>query len=358
MIGIIMAGGKGTRLFPLTENKPKPLISLLGKPVIEYVKDALVNIGIDEIILTTGYQGEGLQKIVDVWNENSDVVFSVNQESTPMGTAGSVKLLEQKLTHSFIVASGDSVLSSDLEALVKAHKSSRAMVTMALWEVEDPTQFGIVGLSKTPTGDVDGKLSEGYIAKFLEKPTLDEAFSNVINAGLYILEPEVMSYVPKGTKFDFSKELFPQLLEVGLPMYGVKLNGVWFDVGTPKELIRAQNHLVEHSESLPFGLPKGKHIGDSSYVIGNSISHSKLCRTVVSENSIIGHDSKIVDTIVMSGAEVGNDCSIIGTIIGENVKIGDDCQLTDCVIGDRVEIVAGTNMHAKKVSRIISSHEP
>tara|TARA_B100000287_G_scaffold339691_1_gene325945 strand:- start:454 stop:1530 length:1077 start_codon:yes stop_codon:yes gene_type:complete len=355
MIGIIMAGGKGTRLFPLTENKPKPLVSLLGKPVIEYVKDALVNIGIDEIILTTGYKGEGLQKIVDIWNQNSDVVFSVNQESTPMGTAGSVKLLEERLLQTFIVASGDSVLSSDLGALVRAHKSSNAKVTMALWEVEDPTQFGIVGLSNMPNGNVDGNLDEGYITKFLEKPTLDQAFSNVINAGLYIIEPEVMSYVPKDTKFDFSKELFPHLLELGLPMYGVKLNGVWFDVGTPKELIRAQNHLVEHFESLPFGLPSGEYVDESSYLIGNSISNSQLCRTVVSKNSIIGHDSKLIDNLVMDGAKIGNNCSLIGTIIGENVIIDDNCELTDCVIGDAVHIVAGTKMHNEQVSRNASN---
>ena len=351
MIGIIMAGGKGTRLFPLTENKPKPLVSLLGKPVIEYVKDALVNIGIDGIILTTGYRGEGLQKIVDFWNQNSDVEFSVNQESTPMGTAGSVKLLEEKLTQTFIVASGDSVLSSDLEALVKAHKSSNAKVTMALWEVEDPTQYGIVGLSNMPNGNIDGTLDEGYITKFLEKPTLDEAFSKVINAGLYIIEPEVLSYVPKDTKFDFSKELFPQLLELGMPMYGVKLNGVWFDVGTPKELIRAQNHLVQNFETLPFGLPEGEYLDDSSYLIGNSISHSKLCRTVVSKNSIIGRESKLIDTLVMDGSKIGNNCSLIGTIIGEKVIIGDNCELSDCVIGDEVHIVADTKIHAEQVSR-------
>ncbi len=351
MIGIIMAGGKGTRLFPLTENKPKPLVSLLGKPVIEYVKDALVNIGIDGIILTTGYRGEGLQKIVDFWNQNSDVEFSVNQESTPMGTAGSVKLLEEKLTQTFIVASGDSVLSSDLEALVKAHKSSNAKVTMALWEVEDPTQYGIVGLSNMPNGNIDGTLDEGYITKFLEKPTLDEAFSKVINAGLYIIEPEVLSYVPKDTKFDFSKELFPHLLELGMPMYGVKLNGVWFDVGTPKELIRAQNHLVQNFETLPFGLPEGEYLDDSSYLIGNSISHSKLCRTVVSKNSIIGRESKLIDTLVMDGSKIGNNCSLIGTIIGEKVIIGDNCELSDCVIGDEVHIVADTKIHAEQVSR-------
>ena len=117
MIGIIMAGGKGTRLFPLTENKPKPLVKLLGKPVIEYVKDALVNIGTSEVILTTGYRGEGLQELVDFWNENSDLSFSVNEESVPMGTAGSVKLLDNILADTFVCIWRLSFIS-DLEVLL------------------------------------------------------------------------------------------------------------------------------------------------------------------------------------------------------------------------------------------------
>ena len=351
MIGIIMAGGKGTRLFPLTENKPKPLVKLLGKPVIEYVKDALVNIGTSEVILTTGYKGEGLQELVDFWNENSDLSFSVNEESVPMGTAGSVKLLDNILTDTFVVASGDSVLSSDLEVLVSAHKSSKAKVTMALWEVDDPTQFGIVGLSKMQNGDVDGSLKQGYISRFLEKPTVEQAFSNVINAGLYIIEPDVMSYVPKDTKFDFSKQLFPYLLELGLPMYGVKLDGVWFDVGTPEELIKAQNHLVKNHESLPFGLPKGEPIDDSGYLIDNSVSYSKLCRTVLSRNSTVGSDCELIDSIIMEGSTVGNNCSLIRTVVGENVIVDDNCELIDCVIGDEVHVTVGTKLTYERVSK-------
>ena len=351
MIGIIMAGGKGTRLLPLTENKPKPLVNLVGKPVIEYVKDALVDVGVDEIILTTGYKGDGLLKIVDLWNEKSKINFSVNQENTPMGTAGSVKLLDEILVNTFIVASGDSVLSSDLEALLKAHRLSNAKVTMALWEVDDPTQFGIVGLSTTQGGKIDSNLDEGYIRKFFEKPTLEEAFSNVINAGLYIIEPEVMEHIPKETKFDFSKELFPHLLKLGMPMYGVKLDGIWFDVGTPEELIKAQNYLVKNSQFLPFGLPAGKFVEQDSYLIGNSESYSSLVRTVLSSNSIAGTESKIIDSIIMEGAKIGDNCSLVGTIIGENTAIGDNCELINCVIGNDVEIVAGTKVSGQRLSK-------
>ena len=150
--------------------------------------------------------------------------------------------------------------------MMEAHKRSGAKATMALWEVEDPSPFGIVGLSSTNNGEVDGQLREGYIRKFKEKPTPEEAFSNVINAGLYILEPEVMALVPEGEKYDFSKNLFPRLLEMGWPMYAQAINGVWFDVGSPLELIRAQNVLIERKNELPFPIPEGAQASSCFHV--------------------------------------------------------------------------------------------
>ena len=177
-----MAGGRGTRLMPLTKNRPKPMVPVLGRPVIDYVKDAMIAAGLTEIIVTTGYQGEQLVSHVDSWDAKS----RVNQEDTPMGTAGSVKLLSEQLTETFVVGSGDSVASFDIEDLIESHQKSGAKVTMALWEVDDPTEFGIVGLSETTNGDVDSSLDEGFIRKFKEKPSRNEAFSNLINAGLYL----------------------------------------------------------------------------------------------------------------------------------------------------------------------------
>ena len=176
---------------PLTENRPKPMVPVLGRPVIDYVKDAMVAAGLSEIIVTTGYQGEQLVSHVDSWN----VPSRVNQEESPMGTAGSVNLLSDELTETFVVGSGDSVASFDVADLLESHRKSGAKVTMALWEVNDPTEFGIVGLSGENQGQIDSNLSEGFITKFKEKPTPGEAFSNLINAGLYIIEPEVMELV-------------------------------------------------------------------------------------------------------------------------------------------------------------------
>lgn len=153
MFGVIMAGGQGSRLRPLTLTRPKPMVEVLGRPVIDFVKDAMQDASIDTIVVTTGYRGEQLEQHVESWNTLENPIDAwVNQESSPMGTAGSVRLLSEHLTETFVVGSGDSVASFDIGALLAAHRASGAKVTMALWEVEDPTEFGIVGLSKSHLG--------------------------------------------------------------------------------------------------------------------------------------------------------------------------------------------------------------
>ena len=349
MIGVIMAGGKGTRLYPLTANRPKPLVQVLGKPVVDYVSDALLDAGIAEVILTTGYQGEGLISLVEDWNNNKSGKFSVSNEDRPMGTAGSVKLLQDKLTETFIVASGDAILSSNLKDLISAHKSSNAKVTMALWEVEDPTQFGIVGLSSQIGGQIDPRLSEGYITKFLEKPSLEDAFSNVINAGLYIIEPEVLEHIPFDTKYDFSKELFPKLLELGWPLYAMKLDGLWFDVGTPSELIRAQNELIAKRMELPFTIPPGKLTSQSGYIFDTAETQSKIIESVICHQSLVGKDCSIENSLVMNNSIIGDNTIIKNSVIGNNVKIGSNCELIGCVVGDDISIGNGTNLVEQKI---------
>ncbi len=349
MIGVIMAGGKGTRLYPLTANRPKPLVEVLGKPVIDYVSDALLDAGITDVILTTGYQGEGLISLVEDWNNNKSGKFSVSNEDRPMGTAGSVKLLQDKLSNTFIVASGDAILSSNLKNLISAHQSSNAKVTMALWEVDDPTQFGIVGLSSQIGGQINPEISEGYITKFLEKPSLEDAFSNVVNAGLYIIEPEVLDHIPFDKKYDFSKELFPKLLELGWPLYAMKLDGLWFDVGTPSELIRAQNELIAKRIELPFTIPSGKLNSQGGYIFDTAKTQSKIIESVICHQSLVGKDCNIENSLIMNNSIIGNNNVIKNSVIGNNVKIGSNCTLIGCVVGDDISIGNGTNLVEQKI---------
>ena len=167
MLGIIMAGGQGTRLMPLTATRPKPMVEVLGRPVIDFVKDAMVEANINELVVTTGYRGEQLQAHVESWTDPSrGITGRINQEATPMGTAGSVGLLRDLISSTCVVGSGDAVASFDIVSLLEAHRESGAKVTMALWEVEDPSEFGIVGLSETRHGEVDGDLRQGFIRRF------------------------------------------------------------------------------------------------------------------------------------------------------------------------------------------------
>jgi len=318
------------------------MVEILGRPVIDFVKDAMQDASIDTVVVTTGYRGEQLEHHVASWTVGDHPLQAwVNQESTPMGTAGSVRLLSEHLTDTFVVGSGDSVASFDIGALIDSHRQSGARVTMALWEVEDPTEFGIVGLSATHHGELDGQLREGYICKFKEKPTAEEAFSNVINAGLYIIEPEVLALVPEGEKFDFSKQLFPMVLEKGWPMYAKTIDGVWFDVGHPSELIRAQHTLIEQRASLPFPLPEGD-FSENSFIACSAKMNGEIEGTVVSSSSHIEYGSVLKDVLVMSGSEVGKDCRLTNSVLGERVKIGAGCSLENVILGDGVILEPGS----------------
>lgn len=323
-----MAGGRGTRLMPLTANRPKPMVPVLGRPVIDYVKDAMVDAGLSEIVVTTGYQGEQLVEHVGTWDVNS----RVNQEESPMGTAGSVRLLSDELNETFVVGSGDSVASFDIKDLLESHRKSGAKVTMALWRVEDPTEYGIVGLSEVNQGDVDSELSEGFISRFKEKPTISEAFSNLINAGLYIIEPEVMELIPEGEKYDFSKQLFPDVLSMGWPMYAKTVNGIWFDVGHPFELHNAQMALISGRDVLPFPMPDGEVLPDGSFISSSASVSGHVEKSIVLSGASV--NGAIVNTVVMSNSKVNGVAE--SSIIGENSIV--DSRVHHCVIGDDIHI--------------------
>jgi len=342
MLGIIMAGGQGTRLQPLTDTRPKPMVEVLGRPVIDFVKDAMLAAGITELVVTTGYRGEQLGQHVDGWNDPvNGIQARVNQEAVPMGTAGSVGLLREHITGTCIVGSGDGIASFDLAALLQAHRDKGAKVTMALWEVENPTEFGIVGLGSTPNGPVDGSLRSGFIRRFKEKPTAEEAFSNVINAGLYILEPEVFDHIPQGEKFDFSKQLFPKLLELDWPMFASTINGVWFDVGLPSELLRAQTTLLTDGHELPYTLPETYVESDGCLVSNTAVVSGSVLNSVVGKNVQLGPASILQGSLLMDGCVLGKGAVVLDSVLGRDVKVHANARLERCVVGDGASIGAG-----------------
>ena len=326
-----MAGGQGSRLRPLTLHRPKPMVEVVGIPVIEFVKDALVQGGVDEIIITTGYRGESLANHVESWNSDGLSAW-VNEEEVPMGTAGSVKLLANELTETFIVGSGDTLASFDIAGLLALHKEKGAMATMALWQVEKVSEYGVVGLSETKDGKINSNLEKGWVARFQEKPSPQEAFSNVINAGLYILEPEVLDLIPEGEKFDWSRQVFPQMLELGMPLYACLTKGIWFDIGRPSDLLKAQNIILENRDLVWTQIPEEPN--SESDVKGTCDSSIALKGSFIAEGSIVK------ESLLMAGAAVSRGWKIESCIIGRNAVIQEGCILNRCVIGDGESVPA------------------
>ncbi len=219
MKAVVMAGGEGTRLRPLTSNQPKPMVPIVGKPCMEHILELLKQHGLEEVIVTVAFLPQAIRSYFG-GGETLGMDISYSVEESPLGTAGSVRLAAGRLDDTFLVISGDALCDVDLTRLIEFHREKHASVTIGLKSVDNPLEFGIV-----VTDD------EGRIERFLEKPSWGQVFSDTINTGIYVVEPEVLRHIPKDRPYDFSKELFPLLLEMGRPMYGHVMDGYWQDIG-------------------------------------------------------------------------------------------------------------------------------
>src|SRR4029453_5178003 len=217
---VILAGGEGTRLRPLTSNQPKPMMPLVNKPMLEHLVTLRERHGFDDIVVTVAYLGN---QIRDYFGDGSDfgVTMRYATEDTPLGTAGSVRNASAQLDDTFLVISGDVLTDIDLSELIDAHRDSGALASIALKRVENPLEFGIVITSP-----------DGEIEPFLEKPSGGQGSSDTINTGLYVLEPDVFEFIPPDEVVDFAGDVFPAALAKGLSLHGHVADGYWEDVGT------------------------------------------------------------------------------------------------------------------------------
>jgi mannose-1-phosphate guanylyltransferase/phosphomannomutase len=361
MKAVVMAGGEGTRLRPLTSNQPKPMVSIVGKPCMEHILELLREHGMTDVIVTVaflpqairGYFGDG---------ETLGMQIGYSVEESPLGTAGSVRLAARQLDETFIVISGDALCDVDLSALVAFHKERGAAVTIGLKSVDNPLEFGIV-----VTDD------EGRIERFLEKPSWGQVFSDTINTGIYVLEPEVLKHVPTDRPFDFSKELFPYLLEMGRPLYGHVMEGYWQDVGDLDQYRQANFDALEENVRLNIPgirirgnvwLGEGVDIGDLEQIegpayIGNYCriapgatvgSHSVLSNSVTlrertrTTRSVIDASTHIGRSSLIEGAIIGRACDIRAHVrIHEGVAIGDEVR-----IGSESVVMPGVRIYPYK----------
>lgn len=327
MKAVVMAGGEGTRLRPLTLDVPKPFIRVAGKPAIEYALDALVAAGIKDIIVTTFYKPERLiQHLSGGARLKARIFYSVEDEA--MGTAGGVaKCLPLIGNDTVVVLSGDVIADVNIKALVEAHRKSGAIATMALTRVENVSEFGIVGLDET-----------GRIVRFKEKPkTKEETFSNLINTGIYVLEPEALKAVPEGATFDFSKQLFPKLLETGKKLQGVPIEGFWMDVGRPADLITASRELGAkrgHKDGLREGKAQdGAHVTSTDLYPGATIEPQ----------------ATVEGCILYDNARVEQGAIVKQTILAPDAIIGKGATVNDCVLGRGARVRPGAMLTGQKV---------
>jgi mannose-1-phosphate guanylyltransferase / phosphomannomutase len=340
-----MAGGEGTRLRPLTSNQPKPMVPIVGKPCMEHILELLRTHGFTDVIVTVAFLPQAIRSYFgDGTSLGLDIQYSV--EESPLGTAGSVRLASNALDDTFLVISGDALCDIDLQKIVDTHREKGAAVTIGLKSVENPLEFGIV------VTDEDGK-----VERFLEKPSWGQVFSDTINTGIYVLEPEVLRHVPTDRPFDFSKELFPLLLEMGRPIYGAICDGYWQDIGNLDQYRQANFDALDEKAQLSIpGLKirgdvwigEGVEIDDVEGVegpafIGNYARISPEASvgpyTVLGPATTLRERGRISRSVLDASCYVGRSAVVEGAIVGRNCDIRPHARIHEGVaIGDQVTI--------------------
>lgn len=329
MKAVVMAGGEGSRLRPLTINRPKPMVPIVNKPVMEHVLDLLKRHGILDVVVTVQYLASVIQ---DYFGDGAaygmNIQYSV--EETPLGTAGSVKLAEELLRDdTFIVISGDALTDFDLGKIIASHKERNAKATLTLYHVPNPLEYGVV-----ITDD------SGRIRQFLEKPGWGEVFSDTVNTGIYVLEPSIFDYYEGGKPVDFSSDVFPELLRKKDALYGFVSDGYWCDVGNIPEFLRANADLLSGKVNLE---PLGRHLGDGIWVQSDSVeiaSNAQLYGPVW-----LGDSAKVKDGVVVRGPTVIRDDTIIDSraqvdrsVIWRNSYIGERAEVRGAIVGRQCSI--------------------
>lgn len=350
MKAVIMAGGKGTRLRPLTCDRPKPMVPIANRPMMEHIVSLLARSGFQDVAVTMFYLPEAIQEYFgDGYDWQVNLSYFI--EEVPLGTAGSVKNAAAFLNETFLVISGDALTDFDLQAALRFHREKGALATLVLTKVETPLEYGVV--------ITDG---DGRIRQFLEKPSWGEVFSDTVNTGIYVLEPEIFDDIPPGEEFDFSKNLFPLLLEKGAPLYGYVAPGYWSDIGNLEQYRQAHYDLLAGKINLP--LP-GEEIEPGIRVEEGALLHpeaklqapvliGQYCRvgpgayvegSVLGSNCVLMPTGSIKRSILWDNAYLGQRVEVRGAILGDHVRLKDRAAIFEgAVVGDNCSIGQGATI--------------
>jgi mannose-1-phosphate guanylyltransferase len=344
MQALILAGGEGTRLRPLTTTVPKPVVPLVDRPFIQFMLDWLVGHGVDDVVMSCGHMASGVRNVL-----GDGSAFGIQlryvEEPQPLGTGGALKFAEPLLDDRFLMLNGDVLTDMDLTAQIAQHERTGARATLALTPVEDPSAYGLVRIA-------DG----GEVEEFVEKPSPDQIDTHNISAGAYVLERSVLELLEAEQPASIERDVFPRLVGEGL--YGYVSDGYWLDIGTPARYLQGTYDILERT--VETGVTK--RMGDAYLCIENHVENggriippalvesgcrigqgARIGGRVVLESGVtVGDHTTIERAVVMQGAEIGSNCTLSGCIVGGGVRIGDDCHVDGMsVLGEGVTIGAG-----------------
>jgi mannose-1-phosphate guanylyltransferase len=342
MTALILAGGFATRLRPLSCTRPKTLFPIVNKPLLQWIFERLAKNNMEEAILAVNKQTAFYIKQQRIPKHGLTVKYSIDPPKTPLGTGGPIKKAEKLLGHSepFLVLNGDIFADLSYKEILQKHIENKALATIALCQAEDPSRYGVAELAENKR-----------IKGFIEKPAKGTASTNLINAGIYVLNPKIFQYIPKGKTVSMEREIFPKLVEEK-ELYGHVFQGLWMDIGKPQEYLQINKILLEalaknkktKSTSKfelknPVAFDKGVSIGAKS-VIGPN--------TILGKNVTIGKNVQITESVILPDAKIDDSSSINGAIIGEGAKIGKKVRIgKGCIIGDQAKIRDNVSLAGK-----------
>ena len=345
MKAILLAGGKGTRLRPLTVHTPKPIVPIFNRPFLYYQIDLLRQVAeIDEAILSLNYQP---RRIEEIFGEGEGLGLRLRYvvEPIPLGTGGAIRYAGDQLTESVVVFNGDVLTQVDLGAVLRLHRERRAKATIVLTPVENPRAYGLVETDR-----------DGNILRFLEKPGEDEITCNTINAGIYVLEPETFDRIPKDTAWSIERSFFPSLIERGETFVAYIYDGYWIDIGTPAKYMQVHRDIMDGRYAAPpfAGATQNAWVSERARVEEGAELHGPcfvdegvvvkagarvLPYSVLGRHTHVDEGAVVDGAIVWSNGWIGRDATVRGSILGRNCHIGRSATLErDLVLGDKTVI--------------------
>jgi mannose-1-phosphate guanylyltransferase len=360
MKAVVLVGGEGTRLRPVTLTTPKPLLPIANQPFIERQLTWLAAHGVDDVVLALGYRADAFDAHFPD-GRFGDIRLHYKVEPEALGTAGAIKFAAGHIEERFVVCNGDILTSLDLRAMVAFHDERGAEATISLSEVDDPSAFGVV-----PTHP------DGGVIAFVEKPPRDRAPTRWINAGTYVLEPGFLDRIPPRLNVSIERETFPRMLERPGQLFGYQSDAYWLDIGTPQKYLQAQADVLAgalgDADSAPVAgavrstsgvwVQGDAHVDNAAAVDGPSLlgeganiaAGAKVERSVIGAGATVGRDSRVERSVLLAGAQVRDDVTVLDSIIGAGAQIERGAVLNDFTIVGANEVVApGTRLSAAKV---------